>query len=164
MSLGGGTSSPGLVASVASVRRTVAYHGVGPASTRLVWSCQVLRRSSQEGEVVPPGLWVEASPVHSGWDWWWGCWDGSSVHGGLGVAFQLLEKCWHLFTDLELVIREAGAFISEEAASCGSDMVLQSWMNGVQPFLNYKVLAQWSQRFILVQLLALVFVSLLEEG
>ena len=131
MSLGGGTSSPGLVASVASARRTVAYHGVSPASTRLVWSCQVLRRSSVEREVVPPGLWVEASPVHCGWDWWWGCGQSCSVHGGLGVAFQLLEKCWHLLTNLELVIREAGAFLSEEASSAGSDMVLQSCMNGV---------------------------------
>ena len=130
MSLGGRTSSSGLVAPVASVRRTVADHGV-PASTRLVWSCQVLRRSSAERELIPPGLWVEASPVHSGRDWWWSCWQSCSVHGGLGVAFQLLEECCHLLADLELVIREAGALISEEAASSGSDMVLQSLMNGV---------------------------------
>ena len=68
-----------------------------------------------------------------------------------------------MLTDLELVIREAGSLISEEAASSGSDMILQPWVDCVQPFLHYKVLAQWSKLFIFIQLMALMFVTLLEE-
>ena len=66
MSLGSRTSSSGLIAPVASVWRTTAYHGVGPASVVLVWSCQVLRRSSVEREVIPPWLIIETSSVHGG--------------------------------------------------------------------------------------------------
>ena len=83
MSLGGRTSFAGLVAPVASVRRTVADPGVGPASIKLAGSGQVLRRSSCEWE--PPRLWLEASPVYGSWDWW--SLQSCSVHGGLGVCF-----------------------------------------------------------------------------
>ena len=102
MSLGSRASSSGLIAPVASVWRTIAYHGVGPASVVLVWSYRVLRRPSVEREVIPPGLRIETSPVHGGRvcakncgrGWCHGC----PVQRGRGVIFQLLEECWHLFT------------------------------------------------------------------